>query len=211
MLLARTVAAAGALMVATASFAAAGSTPDRADATPHGDVAAAPSPSPPPLPPVSEHAIDPVVLAAATPSPGAAASVTQVVQLTIHGGALSLDHARATVALEPTGRRGAWSAPLPPVRVIDARGTHKGWRVTWEAVAVVADGAAVRARVEVSSSPVVVHGTDGGLRPGHGRTLGAARPGWGGGTYQLDGTVLVRLPAGVDAAEVTITLAYSVA
>lgn len=189
---------------------------------------AAPSAATPaPLPPVTEHALDPAMVAAA--QAGAASrggqTVTQTIQLTIIGGELSLAADRATVALEPvSGSDRDWTGTLPPVRVVDARGTHEGWAVRWTVSSIEVEGASGPTHVPAAkvhldpTDPAVVAGLDEGLAAGRGgpgvregRTLFSAEPGSGGGTYEAGGTVSLRLPASVDAAGVTVHLAFELA
>ena len=178
-----------------------------------------------PLPPVSEHALDPEVIAAlAHPSP-AGESVTETIQLTIVGGDLELVTPALTVTLEQVpGSDRDWIASLPAVRVVDARGTGEGWDVRWSLTSLEVDGDAgsahgPRAKVFLApADPVVVAGALEGLVAGHagpaarhGRSLFSADPGYGGGTYEAGGTVTVRLPRDVTADRVAVALAFSLA
>jgi hypothetical protein len=168
------------------------------------------------LPAVTQHPVDPAVLAVMSPVPRSTAqSVTQTVQLTIVGGPLELVTTEADVALERVaGSERDWVGTLPPVRVVDARGTHEGWRVRWDATAVSADGGAPRGdvsgkvRVE-AASPEVVAGVDEGVVAGTGRTLFSAERGAGGGTYEAGATVSLRLPPSVDPQSVVVHLVFS--
>ena len=180
---------------------------------------------PVPLPPVTEHALDQATLAAARAgaASGDGQSVTQTIQLTITGGELSLVGEAATVSLEPVpGSTRDWTGTLPPVRVIDARGTHEGWTVRWSVTSIELAGTADHVpagKVHLDpAQPTVVAGLDEGLaagRPGtavrQGRPLFSAEPGTGGGTYEAGGAISVRLPASVDASTVTVHFAFALA
>lgn len=176
------------------------------------------------LPPATEQAVDLQVAAAAQQfsSEGAGQSVSQTIQLTIVGGSLELavDAATVTLARMP-GSHNDWTGTLPPVRVVDARGTHEGWNVRWTVASLDVVGAtssshAPDARVHLEpGEPVVIAGTPDGLTSGkpspavrYGRTLFAAAPGSGGGTYEAGGTLSVRLPDNLDADSIVVELAF---
>lgn len=179
-----------------------------------------------PLPAVTEHAVDPAVLAAVHSSAAATGgqSVTETIQLTIIGGELSLASDHATVTLERVeGGHDDWVGTLPPVRVVDARGTGAGWVVRWTVTGLDVAGARRASHVPAAKvhlqpgTPVVVAGLPDGIaagRPGpatqHGRTLFSAEPGTGGGTYEAGGTVTLRLPRSIDADSVVVDLAFAV-
>ena len=147
---------------------------------------------------------------------GSGSSMTQVVQIAVIGGDLTLVTPQAEVEL----RRGPWSiwtGELPAVRVIDARGTHAGWTVRWD-VAQVATTASGRTREVTGASavwlapsgPVVVAGLPDGLTSGRdGRVLFAAEPGGGGGTYEAGGQVAVLVPPTVDPSAVVVRLTFA--
>lgn len=175
----------------------------------------------PTLDPVTVHEVDPAILAAA-PS-GGGGTVTQTIRVAVLGGSLELLTQKLTVPLAPVpGSDRVWHATLPPVRVVDARGTHEGWTVRWfvETVEIqgVSTGAVPPARVVVEPAPpVVVAGAADGLRagrPAHGLQRGsvlfAADPGSGGGTYEGGGSVSLRLPAGHDVDGITVKLAFKI-
>lgn len=187
---------------------------------PVGDASAPAAPSE--LPPVTEHELDPALLASARAvGSSGGQSVTEIVTLTVVGGSLELAQDEAVVTLERVSER-EWAGVLPPIRVVDARGTHEGWDVHWAAAGIELTGtsrtvplASIRLDPE---APVVVAGEPEGLqvgRPGpgvgKGRTLFASAPGFGGGTYEAGGTVSARLPADVDADSVVVSLSLSVA
>jgi hypothetical protein len=149
--------------------------------------------------------------------------VTESVQLTIIGGDLDLLTDRSSVTLHRApGSDSEWTGTLPPVRVVDARGTGEGWTVRWTVTSVALDGVrrasdlpAPTVRLE-PGDPVVVAGLPDGLtsgRPGRevpgGRRLFAAAPGTGGGTYEVGGTVVLRLPRSVEASAVTVSFGFS--
>lgn len=190
------------------------------------DPPTAPLTSTPQLPAVTQHAIPADVLAAAAASaPTAPQSVTETVQLTIIGGDLELVTPTATVGLsEVRGSDGEWTGTLPPVRVIDARGTGAGWTVSWTVASVEVKGVSGTdqvdgARVHLTPGrPVVVDGLPEGLAAGPtwssqtaGRTLFSAAPDTGGGTYEDGGELSVQLPASVEAHDVVVSLTFSVA
>jgi hypothetical protein len=174
---------------------------------------------------MTQHPVDPALLAAvAAPlGGGGGQTVTEIVQLTITGGDLELvtDHASVTLhRVEGSDRD--WTGTLPPVRVVDARGTGEGWRVSWAVDAIELDGATrgrgvPDARVRLDpSDPTVVDGLPEGLAAGragpalpHGRTLFTAEPGSGGGTYEAGGTVSLRLPPSVAATAITVELTFA--
>jgi len=145
--------------------------------------------------------------------------MTQTVALTINGGDLSLESDAATVVLHPAGSRTEWIGDLPPVRVIDARGTLEGWAVEWTVGSLEVDGQPRRGTVRVTpAAPVVVAGGSDGLQAGReaaarrqGRVLFSADADHGGGTYEAGGQVTVRLPASVHPEDVVVHLAFSVA
>lgn len=177
------------------------------------------------LPPVTTHDLDPATAAAvaSTPATYPGQSVTETVQLTIVAGDLRLVTDRASVTLERVpGRSAAWTGALPPVRVIDATGSGAGWDVQWAVSSLaVFDAGTSRdvpgATVELQpGAPVVVAGLADGIAAGTGgsagragRRLFAAQPGFGGGTYEAGGVVLVHLPSGVHATRVVLELAFS--
>ncbi len=229
----RTVVTATAMAVAaTAGIAAVVDAAPAPTTDPSPAVAASPAPlgtasaATAALPPVTEHALDPALVAAAQAPVGPAAgqSVTEVIQLTVIGGPLSLvtDHASVTLQRVPGSDRD-WTGTLPAVRVIDARGTFAGWDVDWMLTSLDVQGAATRAHVpdaQVSvepAAPAVVDGTPDGLEAGkaglaspNGRTLFSAAAGSGGGTYEAGATVSIRLPEHVDADSIVVELAFSV-
>lgn len=183
-----------------------------------------PAPAEVELPSATEHAHDPGVTAEHQSSPGSEGgqSVTQVVQLTVIGGDLELltDHATVILRRVPGSDRD-WTGTLPPVRVIDARGTHEGWEVRWTLASVDVQGAtrplhgAARVSVE-PGTPVVVAGLADGVVAGNGgpavpqgRLLFSAASGSGGGTYEAGGAVSLRLPRGIDADRATVALAFA--
>ena len=171
----------------------------------------------PTLPEVTTAEVDPTVVEAARSASGAEhASVVELVQLNVIGGGLDLLTDRATVRLERVaGTAREWTGVLPPVRVVDARGTHEGWTVRWHVEDVSVGSAARRVRVD-PDAPVVVAGLADGLAAGsggpsgpRGRTLLRAHVGYGGGTYEAGGTVTLRLPRSIDADEIVVELAFT--
>lgn len=176
-----------------------------------------------PLASVTGHPVDPAVLAAFAAPRGSAQTVTETIQLSVRGGDIELPSRHASVALRPVpGSDGDWTGELPPVRVVDARGTHEGWSVRWALAAVDVEGtsrgeAMARARMRVApDEPIVVDGLPVGLAAGdaapsvpHGRILFAAARGTGGGTYEAGATVSLRLPRSIAATEVTVELTFS--
>lgn len=172
----------------------------------------APSPSIPAgpskgvLPPVTEHDLDVVPAAGSQPR-----SVTEVVALEILPGTLTLVTPRATVVLRRDGD-GRWSGTLPPVRVVDARGSLVGWRVRWALAGVEADGRAAGGRLLVTpDGPAVVDGSPAGLHAGSppSHVLFESEAGAGGGTYEAGARLRLEL-AGRDAETVTVTLTFSI-
>lgn len=177
------------------------------------------------LPPVTTHDLDPTSVAAVASAPAEqrGQSVTQTIQLSIVGGDRQLVTDHASVILERvTGTSGDWTGTLPPIRVVDATGSGAGWEVRWEVSSLdvqtpgrpsnVPDG---KVHLE-PGDPVVVAGRPDGIAAGkggpalrRGRTLFAAQPDAGGGTYEAGGTVSVRLPSSVDATSVVVDLAFS--
>jgi hypothetical protein len=172
-----------------------------------------------PLGPVTVHPLA-APAPARTKAPASSTEAVQVVQLTVVGGALSLADESATVTLARHGS--TWSAELPAVRVVDARGTHAGWTVRWTVTDVDVDGCrhprVGASHVKVTpAAPVVVFGTADGLEAGRAavgtakhRTLGRAVAGSGGGTYEAGGTVSMKLPQCRGADAVTVALSYAV-
>jgi hypothetical protein len=174
-----------------------------------------------PLAPVTEHALDPATI----PAPGVSGgqSVTQTVQLTIIGGPLELAADAASVTLERVpGSSRDWVGSLPPVRVVDARGTHEGWDVRWTVTSIEPLGASEASHLPDAKirlqpdAPAVVAGTPDGLvtgKPGRavqtGRTLFGAEAGSGGGTYEAGGTLSLRLPSDADVDGIVVHLAFS--
>lgn len=176
-----------------------------------------------PLPAVTEHAIDPAMVDALRLGRPAGQQVVQVVRLEVIGGELTLATTSASVVLQradAAGRR--WTGDLPPVRVVDARGTHEGWTVRWRVASVQVDGRTRRAahgtvRLEPATVDVVA-GEPEGVEPGRsmpahrrGRVLFAAEPGWGGGTYEAGGRVTVTGAALRHATSVTVELTFELA
>lgn len=146
----------------------------------------------------------------------------QTLDLNVVGGPLRLETSSASVVL--TRRPGSdreWIGTMPPVRVVDARGTLAGWEVRWFMESVELDGSIARrpdwATVSVDpAGPVVVDGAPEGLEAGGrrpatrpGRALMHAMPGNGGGTYEADGTVLVKLPGSVSAEHMVVNLTFA--
>jgi hypothetical protein len=218
----RATAAATALAIgATATVAAAVEvTPAQPPVVGRAAVASAEAPAPDQalaLPAVTTAEVDPALLAATHSTQGSRPrSVVEVVELTVVGGELELVDARATVALERLpGSAREWIGALPPVRVVDARGTHEGWEVRWT-LAEVSEGVAAR-RVRVDPHPpVVVAGLPEGLLDGpagcgaaRSCLLFGAKAGYGGGTYEAGGTVSLRLPPNVDVGQVVVDLSFS--
>jgi hypothetical protein len=144
--------------------------------------------------------------------------MTQTVALTINGGDLELEPDAATVVLHPSGSSTQWIGDLPPVRVVDARGTLEGWAVEWTVSTLEVDGQPRRGTVRVTpGAPVVVAGGEEGLRAGReplarrrGRVLFEADADHGGGTYEAGGRVTVRLPSSVQPDDVVVHLSFSV-
>ena len=221
----RAMAAATSLAVAATTGVAAAVGARPAEST-GGAAAAAPTwpvettteaPTTPALPEVTTADVDATVLEAARSAPDAdPQSVVQMVQLTVIGGELELLTDHATVTLERVaGTSRDWTGVLPPVRVVDARGTLEGWTVRWRVEDVSVGSAARRVRV-APDAPVVVAGSADGLVAGsagpsgpRGRTLFRAHVGYGGGTYEAGGTVTLRLPPHVDVDEVVVDLAFA--
>ena len=204
-------AGAGALVpltpAASLSVAPASPTPARSTPTPGAARAA--------LGPVTEHPVDPALLAGAS---SGGSTVVEVIQVTVIGGELRLETTHADVVLRRDGDR--LVGTLPPIRVVDARGTHDGWEVRARVAGVVTpDGhrGAPPSKVTIApSTPVVVAGLDEGLSapseaagPGW-RRLFAAAPGTGGGTYEGGGRVELALPPGVDLDEAVVEFAFAV-
>jgi hypothetical protein len=202
------------LTIAATAAVAAAVEPGAADEADSGQVTASAHATAAPhvepeLGPVTTSDIDPAVLAAAqTGASGEGQSVTEVIELTVVGGDLQLVTDHATVSLERVGSSREWVGTVPPVRVIDARGTGDGWTVRWT-VADVSVGSAGRVRL-AGDEPTVVAGLPDGLYGQRGRTLFGAEPGYGGGTYEAGGTVSVRLPKKVEADEVVVDLTFSI-
>jgi hypothetical protein len=190
-------------------------------------VAAAPAPvvprTPPTLPEVSVHDIDPALLAAVPSGGGGGQTVVQRIQVTVVGGDLELVTDRVDVVLQRVpGSKTQWVGTLPAVRVVDARGTHEGWAVRWTVESIDLHGAQGPGKVPAAlvrlepGSPVVVAGTPDGLSAGKGgpavpkgRTLFSAEPGSGGGTYEAGGSVSLRLPANLSPDQVNVVIALS--
>jgi hypothetical protein len=210
MLLARALLAGTAAVAATASLAVADAAPHDRDRPPALVEHAAPVARRPALAPVTEAAVDPAVLASVRATGATSTVASQVVRLEVVGGGLTIDHDRATVTLAPTDDPRVWSSPLPPVRIVDARGTFDGWRARWRATSLTAGGRRVAGNVTVDTAVAVVDGLAGGLDDGHGRTLAAARPGWGAGTYEVTGRVTVRLAASAGNAGTVVELGYEI-
>lgn len=219
-------------VITTTGVAAAVSAPASLGAAPISATGAAATPmasppevSSPSLPSVTQHALAAEVVGAAQARsvPAVESAVTEVIQLTIIGGELELVTPTATVTLERVlGSEVIWTGTLPPVRVVDARGTHEGWDVRWTVTGLDVEatgtaGRAPHAKVRVEpATPVVADGTPDGLVTGRagpgvraGRTLFRAAPGSGGGTYEAGGAISVRLPSSVDADRVVVRLAFA--
>lgn len=177
------------------------------------------------LPAVTTHDLDPATVAASASKPAhhGGQSVTEIIQLTIIGGDLQLVTDHASVILERVpGTRGDWAGTLPPVRVIDATGSGAGWEVRWVLSSLTVQTASTPSHVADAEvrlepgAPVVVAGLPEGIAAGNGgspapqgRTLFAAEPGAGGGTYEAGGTVSLHLPRRIDATRVVVDLAFS--
>jgi len=166
----------------------------------------------PALPDVTVSDVDSDVLEAVRSSGnGGSQSVVEVVQLTVIGGELELVTDHATITLERVaGSSRDWVGTLPPVRVIDARGTHEGWTVRWAVAELSFANASRRVRLQ-AEEPTVVAGVPDGLVAGQGRTLFGAKKGYGGGTYEAGATVSLRLPPSADVDEVVVELSFSLA
>jgi hypothetical protein len=168
------------------------------------------------LAPVTEHPLDPRIVPAR-----AVASATETIQLTVIGGALTLASDHASITLRPTSRR-AWVGEVPPVRVVDARGTGEGWTVRWRVASVDVSGTdrhvPTSAVTLTPASPVVVDGESAGLTAGRatrariarGSVLFMAAERAGGGTYEDAAMVSVELPASFAADAVVVNLAFDV-
>jgi hypothetical protein len=139
------------------------------------------------------------------PAPGSGASDTsasQSITVSVLPGPLSLLTERAVIELHAVGGQ-VLCGRLPPVRVIDARGSGAGWRVRWSVESITADGRPIpRSAVEViPDPPSVVYGLPTGLVAGGGtgadrRVLFRAEPGTGGGTSEAGASVEARLSRG---------------
>lgn len=192
-----------------------------------GPAAPAHSASPIALAAVTEHALDPQLLASVAGTHGGGAqSVTETIQLAVLGGELSLATEGATVVLTRVpGSLRDWTGLLPPVQVVDARGTGAGWRVVWRVAALdVQTGPTRRDHTPATAvhlepeAPTVVAGSPDGIAAGppargvpSGSTLLRAGAGYGGGTYEAGAAVSVRLPAAIDADAVVVELVFSLA
>lgn len=150
-----------------------------------------------PLPAVTEHPIPSWSVPAKTSDGGSATA--QVIQVEIVRGELRLvpDEAVVELTRDGTGLVGT----LPPVQVVDARGTHEGWTVWYRIVETPAGEPGVHIAPGktslVPSEPVVVHGTSDGLTSGRSGTgrgrfpLFSAARGAGGGTYEAGGRLRI--------------------
>ena len=213
----RAVVAATVLAIAATATVAAAVEPGSAPAGKPGkgrvaSIAPVTPDAPPALPAVTTADIDPEVLAAAhSSSSDESQTVVEVIELTVIGGELELvtDHATVTLQRVPGSSRN-WVGVLPPVRVIDARGTHEGWAVRWDVVDLTVPHASGRVRV-VGDDPTMVAGLADGLYGSRGRTLFGALHGYGGGTYEAGATVTLQLPPKVDADQVVVELSFSLA
>ena len=199
------------LLVALVGLGAAGlAGASEGDAEPSPAPAAADRPAPSPsLPAVTEHDLDPAVRAASVES--APRAVTEVVVLQVLAGSLTLATPSVTVALRREGD-GRWAGDLPPVRVVDARGSLVGWQVRWALTDVVVDGHAARGSLVVApGTPVVVDGLSAGLHSGRrgSHVLFAAEAGTGGGTYEAGAGLSLDL-GDRDAGTVTVTLTFAI-
>jgi hypothetical protein len=139
------------------------------------------------------------------PSPGTRASTTsasQAIAVSVLPGPLTLVTERTVIDLHSVDGQ-VLCGRLPPVRVIDARGSGDGWRVRWSVESFTAGGRRLPpAAVDlVPDSPTVVFGLPAGLYAGGGdgadrRVLVGAEPGTGGGTYEAGASVEARLQRG---------------
>lgn len=164
---------------------------------------------PPPAPAVGPPSAPPVRPPSERDVTGPGGSLTQTIQVTVIGGPLYLPEDRLSVDLVPA-RPGAarLAGVLPPVEVVDARGTHAGWELRWavdEAWLLTPAGRVPVSHQRVTVEPGVpeaVHGEPHGLRagptcPGAG-LLATAAPGAGAGTYAVGATVSVDVPRGLE-------------
>jgi hypothetical protein len=172
------------------------------------------------VPPVRDASVPPAVLAAARSSRVAAQSDVQVITVAVVGSGLTLGAHEVRVDLHPTGRGSRmWTGTLPPVQVVDARGTHVGWTVRWSVSSSDAEPHGREGVVWVDpSAPAVIAGDLDGLvagRPGPslpgGRTLFSARPGWGGGTFEGGGSVSMLVPRELDSPGLSVTIRLEIA
>jgi hypothetical protein len=149
-------------------------------------------------------------------------ALQQTVHLNVVGGSIELETASASVILTPRpGKPREWIGTLPPVRVVDGRGTLEGWEIRWSLASVELDTSIVRRREWATVTldpglPVVVDGAPDGVRSGRagparppGRALLRADPGTGGGTYEAAGTVTLKLPGSVTAEQVVVTVTFA--
>lgn len=177
----------------------------------------------PMLAPPTHHPVDEAVVSAARAGGGGGASVTEVISLEIIGGSLTVEPPTRSVTLHRVpGSRNDWSATLPPVDVVDARGSHDGWTLLWHVDRIELAGSSrdtvPPAKVRLTPGDVtVIAGEEPGLEPGRahparkkGRTLLSAERGWGAGTYRIGGELSLRLPASIEANAVTIDLSFTV-
>jgi hypothetical protein len=138
--------------------------------------------------------------------PRGGTTATEVIELTVVGTVLALASDPAPrVELRSTGNGSKLRGVLPPVRVIDARGTLTGWQVEWATTDedVVLD----------PDAPVVVAGVADGLVRGRAarataapRIVFGACAGSGGGTYEGGATVTADRSADAGDGEVTLEL-----
>jgi len=154
------------------------------------------------------------------PATEANAAIGQVVGVSVRGGDLYLAEASTSLSLVPvSGSPSEWAADLPPVRLVDARGTLEGWRVMWSLTALQVDGkvAGQAGMWLIPQAPDVVAGAPEGLALGRcteardgARSLLSASKNHGGGTYEAGAKVRVRLPDAWVASEVRVRLAFTV-
>jgi len=204
------VAVSAAATAAIASFATSANGAGRAQPTLHADTAHVTSPATSARPPVQIHAVP--VSAATSEEVAATRVVEQQVSLAIVGGDMTIAPSAESLTLTRVDETDGYTADLPTIRVVDARGTLAGWNASLRATDVPASATFTlkpgHARAVYGNQSEVQTARPSRATEGDADLMFAA-PGGGGGTFDVNGTVIVTLPH-AHASQITLHVVLTV-
>jgi hypothetical protein len=152
--------------------------------------------------------------------PTASSPTDQVIDVSVLAGHLTISPPSTSLTLRPRGHSATFVGDLPPVRVVDGRGSLAGWTATIT-VGVVGQGPAMPSGAEVCVEPfvpTVVAGRRGEVRkaphscgaPATPLDLFRAEPGGGGGAFDDSARVSVVWPEAPEPVQLTISCTFRV-